>query len=46
VELEDYDNKNETPNIETIEAMHELESGGGHRFSGTTEQLFNELMGD
>jgi hypothetical protein len=37
---------NETPNIETIEAMHELESGGGHRFSGTTEQLFNELMGD
>jgi hypothetical protein len=26
--------------------MHELESGGGHRFSGTTEQLFNELMGD
>jgi hypothetical protein len=44
VELEDYDNKNETPNIETIEAMHELESGGGHRFRGTTEQLFNELM--
>jgi hypothetical protein len=37
---------NETPNIETIETMHEWESGGGYRFSGTTEQLFNELMGD
>jgi hypothetical protein len=34
----------ETPNVETLEAMVELESGGGHQFSGTTEQLFTELM--
>lgn len=34
----------ETPNAETLEAFAELESGGGHRFSGSTEQLFNELM--
>jgi hypothetical protein len=34
----------ETPNAETLEAMAELESGGGHKFSGTTEQLFTELM--
>lgn len=34
----------ETPNIETLEAIAELESGGGHRFSGSTEQLFSELM--
>jgi hypothetical protein len=34
----------ETPNAETLEAMEELESGGGHKFSGTTEQLFTELM--
>lgn len=36
----------ETPNAETLEAMAELDSGGGHRFSGTTEQLFAELMED
>jgi hypothetical protein len=34
----------ETPNAETLESMAELESGGGHKFSGTTEQLFTELM--
>lgn len=34
------------PNEETITAMQELENGGGHRFSGTTEQLFAELMED
>ncbi|MCM1107224.1 MAG: hypothetical protein NC355_09815 [Blautia sp.] len=34
----------ETPNAETLEAFAELENGGGHRFSGTTEQLFAELM--
>ena len=33
----------ETPNAETIEAFEELENGGGHRFSGSTEQLFAEL---
>jgi hypothetical protein len=36
----------ETPNSDTLAAMSELENGGGHRFSGSTEQLFNELMGD
>ncbi len=36
----------ETPNADTIAAMQEIESGGGHRFSGTTEQLFAELMED
>lgn len=36
----------ETPNAETLEAMTELDSGGGHRFSGSTEQLFTELMED
>ncbi len=36
----------ETPNADTIAAMQEMESGGGHNFSGTTEQLFAELMED
>ena len=34
----------ETPNAETLEAFAELENGGGHNFSGSTEQLFTELM--
>lgn len=36
----------ETPNAETLEAMAELDNGGGHRFSGSTEELFAELMED
>ncbi|MCI7498464.1 MAG: hypothetical protein PUH30_03770 [Oscillospiraceae bacterium] len=36
----------ETPNAETLEAFAELDNGGGHSFSGTTEQLFSELMED
>jgi hypothetical protein len=36
----------ETPNAETLEAMEELENGGGHEFGGTTEQFFTELMED
>lgn len=36
----------ETPNAETLEAFVELESGRGHRFSGSTEQLFAELAED
>ena len=36
----------ETPNADTLEAFEELENGGGHRFSGATEQLFAELMED
>ena len=34
------------PNADTLEAMSELENGGGYKFSGTTEQLFTELMED
>lgn len=34
----------ETPNADTLEAMAELDNGGGHRFSGSTEALFAELM--
>lgn len=36
----------ETPNAETLEAFAELDNGGGHSFSGTTEQLFSELLED
>lgn len=34
----------ETPNADTLEAMMELENGGGQKFTGTTEQFFAELM--
>ena len=34
----------ETPNAETLAAFAELDNGGGHRFSGTTTELFAELM--
>ena len=33
----------EIPNAATLEAFAELENGGGHAFSGPTEQLFAEL---
>ena len=33
----------EIPNSETLESMAELESGGGIRFTGSTEDLFAEL---
>lgn len=33
----------EIPNKETLEAMAELENGGGIRFTGSTEDLFAEL---
>lgn len=36
----------ETPNADTLEAMAELDGGGGHKFNGSTEQLFAELMED
>ncbi len=36
----------EMPNVDTREAFAELDSGGGHRFSGTTEQFFAELAED
>ncbi len=31
------------PNLETIEAIDELENGGGFSFSGSTNDLFKEL---
>ncbi|MCM1135608.1 MAG: hypothetical protein NC400_08530 [Clostridium sp.] len=34
----------EIPNAETIEAMDELENGGGMVFTGSTESLFAKLM--
>lgn len=36
----------EIPNIDTIEAIQEIKNKGGHRFIGTTEDLFQELMED
>lgn len=36
----------ETPNAETIAAIEELESGGGTVFTGSTEDLFKQLMED
>ena len=36
----------ETPNSETLEAFNELDCGGGTRFSGSTEELFTELLSD
>lgn len=36
----------ETPNAETLAAFAELENGGGHVFTGSTEDLFFELMED
>ena len=35
-----------TPNAETLEAFAELDNGNGYKFSGSTEDLFAELMGD
>jgi len=32
-----------TPNTETLEAFAELDNGGGHKFTGSTEALFAEL---
>lgn len=36
----------EIPNDETLEAMEELNGGGGYRFIGATDQLFSQLMED
>lgn len=36
----------EIPNAETLAAFAELDDGGGHLFSGTTQQLFKELLED
>ena len=34
----------ETPNAKTIASIEELENGGGTIFTGSTEDLFAELM--
>lgn len=34
----------ETPNAETIASIEELENGGGTLFTGSTEDLFTQLM--
>lgn len=34
----------EIPNAETIESMKELDNGGGTLFTGSTKDLFTELM--
>lgn len=34
----------EAPNAETLKSMQELENGGGTVFTGSTENLFAELM--
>ena len=36
----------EIPNIQTVEAMQELENGGGTVFTGTTDDLFSKLAED
>ena len=36
----------EMPNAETMEAFNELDYNGGHKFTGTTDDLFAELMED
>ena len=33
----------EIPNAETLAAFEELDSGGGTKFGGSTEELFAEL---
>lgn len=34
----------EIPNADTVASMEELESGGGTLFTGSTKDLFAELM--
>ena len=34
----------ESPNADTLEAMAELENGGGTAFTGGTEALFTQLL--
>lgn len=36
----------ETPNADTLDAMAELDNGGGYPFTGSTEDLFTELLRD
>ena len=34
----------EIPNAETIEAIKELDNGGGEHFTGSTEEFFKKLL--
>lgn len=34
------------PNKETLEAMQELENGGGECFEGSTEEFFNKILNE
>ena len=36
----------EAPNADTLAAFAELEQGGGRLFSGSTDDLFRELLED
>ena len=36
----------EIPNDETLAAFKEIEDGLGHHFSGTTDELFAELLAE
>lgn len=36
----------EIPNNETLKAFSELKEDGGYKFTGTTKELFTELMED
>ena len=36
----------ETPNAETLEAMAELDSGGGYTFTGSTTDLFAVILAE
>lgn len=42
--LQDVAVPDKTPNAETIISIEELENGGGTIFTGSTEDLFEELM--
>ena len=34
------------PDADTLEAFAELDAGGGHTFTGSTSDLFEELLED
>ncbi len=44
--LEGISVPDEIPNAETLASMEALERGGGTVFTGSTEELFTELMED
>ena len=44
--LQEEVGEQEIPNAATLEAFEELDSGGGYHFTGSTEQLFAEILGE